>query len=142
MYMITCILQKPQFYSYLDTFVFSFINLFVVAGIEELFYRGILFTEFKNEKGIYFAYTASTILFIVAHVNAFMQAGSSMAFLYLITIIIMTLWFTFIFNKTNSIFIAILFHGLANLNNILVYFLILISIMILLVKSYFTRIQM
>lgn len=65
MYMITCILQKPQFYSYLDTFVFSFINLFVVAGIEELFYRGILFTEFKNEKGVYFAYTVSTILFIV-----------------------------------------------------------------------------
>ncbi|UCF72724.1 MAG: CPBP family intramembrane metalloprotease [Deltaproteobacteria bacterium] len=78
------------------------INLLVLAPfIEELFFRGLVFTILKNRFNFFWGMTVTAILFSVGHESWF-------------NAIIRSIIFTYVYEKTNCLLFAILTHTFVN----------------------------
>lgn len=79
------------------------INLLVLAPfIEELFFRGLVFTILKNRFNFFWGISITAILFSVGHIDSWVNT------------IIASIIFTYVYEKTNCLLFAILTHAFKN----------------------------
>lgn len=83
--------------------IFFLINLmFFVPVIEELYFRGLVFTILKNRFNSFWGITITTVLFVLGHPGAWLNAGIS------------SIIYTLVYEKTNCLSFAILTHCIHN----------------------------
>jgi len=83
--------------------IFFLINLlFVVPFIEELYYRGLVFTILKNRFDFFWGIAITTLLFSFGHPRSWLNAG------------ILSIIYTLVFEKTNCLLFSILTHSIYN----------------------------
>ena len=83
---------------------------FLPAVFEELLFRGVIFTSFNKKYGVYLAIVISALLFGIYHMN-WVQG---------INAFILGLALAYIYFKSNSLFVPIVFHFINNLISVLI----------------------
>jgi hypothetical protein len=83
--------------------IFFLINLlFFIPVIEELYFRGLVFTILKNRFDSFWGIIITTVLFILGHPGSWFNAGIS------------SIIYTLVYEKTNCLLFAILTHSIYN----------------------------
>jgi len=77
---------------------------------EEIFFRGLLYTQLNKKFGWKAALFLPAILFTIFHLNG----GKGWENIFVIIVFIDAVFYAFIRHKTNSIYITILLHALGN----------------------------
>jgi len=110
------------------TFIFIFIYImFWNSLIEELFFRGFIFNIIWKFHKI-FAYIFSSLLFSLYHIAIFWTWFSPMIILFgVIWLFLGWLFFSFLYDKTKWIWAAYIFHIIADLVILIIWFIHLFS---------------
>ena len=83
--------------------IFFLINLlFLAPFIEELYFRGLVFTVLKNRFDFFLGIIITTVLFSFVHPRGWFSAG------------ILSIIYTLVYEKTNCLLFAILTHSIYN----------------------------
>ncbi|GAC1324365.1 MAG: CPBP family intramembrane metalloprotease [Chloroflexota bacterium] len=118
--------QLEQFNFVLTEGPLAFLLLLVSAGviapvIEELFFRGFLFGMYRRRQNAFVAYTVSSVLFTVLHLEPGRMTLAQMAGL-AVGILMLALILSFLFDRTESLYPSMLAHGLNNATGLLLFY--------------------
>lgn len=99
-------------------FIFTVIDYLLMTGVwEEIMFRGIVYTTFKNKRGIAFAILASVLLFTLAHVQVIFSGQPEYIFSFIIASIFISITFICLYERTHSLWLSIFCHALWDINN-------------------------
>jgi hypothetical protein len=90
-------------------FVVAFLATFTAPFVEEVVYRGVLYSAFQRTFGIPAAFLFITLLFALVHVPQYYPSGSTIFLLTLLSVIL-----TFIRVKTGNLLPCVILHTLFN----------------------------
>lgn len=118
--------QLEQFNFVLTEGPFAFMLLLVSAGviapvIEELFFRGFLFGMYRRRQKAFVAYTVSSVLFTLLHMEPGRMTPAQMGGL-AVGILMLALILSFLFDRTKSLYPSMLAHALNNATGLLLFY--------------------
>jgi len=90
-------------------YVVAFVATFTAPIVEEVVYRGVLFSAFQRKLGVAFAFVLVTVLFALVHVPQYYPSYST---IFLLTLLSLTLTATRV--KAGSLLPCIILHTLFN----------------------------
>jgi uncharacterized protein len=90
-------------------YVISFMAVFTAPIVEEVIYRGILYTAFQRAAGVPTAFVMTTLLFAIVHVPQYYPSWSTIFLLTLLSVIL-----TFVRVRTGNLLPCVVLHTLFN----------------------------
>ena len=103
----------PGFTSPVRAMLYAVYTISVMPFIQELFFRGALFTSLKSKTGFWPALLFTSLLFSIIHFNLF----------WFVSFFILGLFFGYIYYRTGSLMTAIAAHAANNTVALFIYFL-------------------
>ena len=90
-------------------FIVAFVATFTAPIVEEVVYRGVIYSAFQRKLGIHAAFIFTTLLFAVVHVPQYYPSYSTIFLLFLLSLTL-----TSIRVKTGNLFPCIVLHTVFN----------------------------
>lgn len=120
--------QLDQFSFVLSEGPVAFLLLLVTAGviapvIEELFFRGFLFGMYRRRQNAFIAYTVSSVVFTLLHLEPGRMTPAQMGGL-AVGILMLAFILSFVFDRTESLYPSMLAHALNNATGLLLFYTI------------------
>ncbi|HEX8735187.1 MAG TPA: CPBP family intramembrane glutamic endopeptidase [Pyrinomonadaceae bacterium] len=94
-------------------FLIAFFATFTAPLVEEVVYRGLLYSAFQRRFGVTLAVVLVTILFTVVHIPQY-SSGSVPDYATVIMLLLLSLTLTMIRVRTNNLLPCIIFHTIVN----------------------------
>jgi uncharacterized protein len=94
-------------------FIVAFFATFTAPLVEELVYRGLLFSAFRRRLGVALAVILSTLLFTLVHVPQY-SLNNTPDYATVITLLLLSLCLTLLRAKTNNLLPCIVLHTIFN----------------------------